>query len=387
MPRGAPSPARPAAARGPGRRRRCPSRPPPPTTSSTWPASIDDGVEARTERAAARTGAADDGAGGGADAAARSTGEALEAFSIDLAHNRWKLGQKGKDNGVLLDARDAGAPLPHRGRLRPGRRAAGQPRRQSSAGEVLVPAFRAGDYGGGLARGGRRAGGARRRERRGGAPGGARPRRRAAAGAPAAGGRAGPAGERCWRCLLVPVFLSADPPPAAADPAAALVAGRGARQRLGGGGGGVSAAAAAAASAAAAPRAPGDGDRARCGSRRASSCPPAGSSLRTPCADAPRGPAPRHPSGLASGRASRSGGDSGVSRARGGVAPMEAPVQRQEVAVQCSGRWSLVAAVLRGSSPLVGSRRPPLRATPPALAWTRAFVPALERSRACHASG
>ena len=29
-------------------------------------------------------------------------GEPIEQFSIDLAHNRWKLGQKGKDNGVLL---------------------------------------------------------------------------------------------------------------------------------------------------------------------------------------------------------------------------------------------------------------------------------------------
>src|SRR5512137_1433480 len=29
-------------------------------------------------------------------------GESLEAFSLDVAHNRWKLGQKGKDNGVLI---------------------------------------------------------------------------------------------------------------------------------------------------------------------------------------------------------------------------------------------------------------------------------------------
>ncbi|MEJ2684087.1 MAG: TPM domain-containing protein [Candidatus Sulfobium sp.] len=29
-------------------------------------------------------------------------GEPIEQFSIDVAHNRWKLGQKGKDNGVLL---------------------------------------------------------------------------------------------------------------------------------------------------------------------------------------------------------------------------------------------------------------------------------------------
>ncbi|MEJ2696712.1 MAG: TPM domain-containing protein [Candidatus Sulfobium sp.] len=29
-------------------------------------------------------------------------GEPIEQFSIDVAHNRWKLGRKGRDNGVLL---------------------------------------------------------------------------------------------------------------------------------------------------------------------------------------------------------------------------------------------------------------------------------------------
>ncbi|MBI5408561.1 MAG: TPM domain-containing protein [Nitrospirae bacterium] len=29
-------------------------------------------------------------------------GESLEEFSINVAHNKWKLGQKGKDNGALL---------------------------------------------------------------------------------------------------------------------------------------------------------------------------------------------------------------------------------------------------------------------------------------------
>jgi uncharacterized protein len=29
-------------------------------------------------------------------------GASLEDFSIDIAHNKWKIGQKGKDNGVLL---------------------------------------------------------------------------------------------------------------------------------------------------------------------------------------------------------------------------------------------------------------------------------------------
>jgi uncharacterized protein len=29
-------------------------------------------------------------------------GQSIEAFSINVAHDKWKLGQKGKDNGVLL---------------------------------------------------------------------------------------------------------------------------------------------------------------------------------------------------------------------------------------------------------------------------------------------
>lgn len=29
-------------------------------------------------------------------------GESLEEFTINVAHNKWKLGQKGKDNGILL---------------------------------------------------------------------------------------------------------------------------------------------------------------------------------------------------------------------------------------------------------------------------------------------
>ncbi len=29
-------------------------------------------------------------------------GESLEQFSLEVAHNKWKLGQKDKDNGVLL---------------------------------------------------------------------------------------------------------------------------------------------------------------------------------------------------------------------------------------------------------------------------------------------
>src|SRR5262245_34845103 len=29
-------------------------------------------------------------------------GEPIESFTLDLAQNKWKLGQKGKDNGVLV---------------------------------------------------------------------------------------------------------------------------------------------------------------------------------------------------------------------------------------------------------------------------------------------
>ena len=77
-------------------------------------------------------------------------GESLEAFSIDLAHNRWKLGQKGKDNGVLLTL--AMQERKYRIEVGYGLEAVLPDSLVGSLGrELLVPAFRAGDYGGGLA--------------------------------------------------------------------------------------------------------------------------------------------------------------------------------------------------------------------------------------------
>jgi len=77
-------------------------------------------------------------------------GESLEAFSLDLAHNRWKLGQKGKDNGVLLTL----AMQERKYRIEVGYGLEGvlpDSLVGSLGREVLVPAFRAGDFGGGIA--------------------------------------------------------------------------------------------------------------------------------------------------------------------------------------------------------------------------------------------
>ncbi|MHB8836075.1 MAG: TPM domain-containing protein [Candidatus Methylomirabilia bacterium] len=77
-------------------------------------------------------------------------GESLEAFSIDLAHNRWKLGQKGKDNGVLLTL----AMQERKYRIEVGYGLEGvlpDSLVGSLGRQVLVPAFRAGDFGGGIA--------------------------------------------------------------------------------------------------------------------------------------------------------------------------------------------------------------------------------------------
>ena len=77
-------------------------------------------------------------------------GESLEAFSIDLAHNRWKLGQKGKDNGVLLTL--AMQERKYRVEVGYGLEGVLPDSLVGSLGrEVLVPAFRAGDFGGGIA--------------------------------------------------------------------------------------------------------------------------------------------------------------------------------------------------------------------------------------------
>jgi len=77
-------------------------------------------------------------------------GESLEAFSIDVAHNRWKLGQKGKDNGVLITL--ALQERRYRFEVGYGLEAILPDSLVGSIGrERMVPAFRAGDYGGGLA--------------------------------------------------------------------------------------------------------------------------------------------------------------------------------------------------------------------------------------------
>ena len=77
-------------------------------------------------------------------------GESLEAFSIDLAHNRWKLGQKGKDNGILLTL--AMQERKYRVEVGYGLEGVLPDSLVGSLGrQVLVPAFRAGDFGGGIA--------------------------------------------------------------------------------------------------------------------------------------------------------------------------------------------------------------------------------------------
>jgi len=77
-------------------------------------------------------------------------GEALDAFSIDLAHNRWKLGQQGKDNGVLLTL--AMQERKYRVEVGYGLEAVLPDSLVGTLGrQVLVPAFRAGDFGGGIA--------------------------------------------------------------------------------------------------------------------------------------------------------------------------------------------------------------------------------------------
>ncbi|HEY5998900.1 MAG TPA: TPM domain-containing protein [bacterium] len=76
-------------------------------------------------------------------------GESLEDFSLDVAHNRWKLGQKGKDNGVLITL--ALQERRYRIEVGYGLEAVLPDSAVGSIGrELLVPAFRAGDYGGGL---------------------------------------------------------------------------------------------------------------------------------------------------------------------------------------------------------------------------------------------
>jgi uncharacterized protein len=76
-------------------------------------------------------------------------GQAIESFTLDLAHNRWRLGQKGKDNGVLI----AVAVQERRYRFEVGYGLEGvlpDSAVGSMGRELLVPALRRGDYAGGL---------------------------------------------------------------------------------------------------------------------------------------------------------------------------------------------------------------------------------------------
>jgi uncharacterized protein len=76
-------------------------------------------------------------------------GESLEDFSITVAHDKWKLGQKGRDNGVLLLVSTGDKKY----RLEVGYGLEGA-LPDSFVGEVgrsyLVPYFKKGDYAGGI---------------------------------------------------------------------------------------------------------------------------------------------------------------------------------------------------------------------------------------------
>jgi uncharacterized protein len=76
-------------------------------------------------------------------------GEDIESFSIDLAHKEWKLGQKGKDNGVLIVV----AVQDHKYRFEVGY-GLESVLPDSLVGtigrEYLVPYFRKGDYSSGI---------------------------------------------------------------------------------------------------------------------------------------------------------------------------------------------------------------------------------------------
>jgi len=76
-------------------------------------------------------------------------GGSLEEFSLNIAHNKWKLGQKGKDNGVLLLV----AFQDRKYRFETGYGIEGilpDSLSGSIGRQYLVPYFRAGDYSGGV---------------------------------------------------------------------------------------------------------------------------------------------------------------------------------------------------------------------------------------------
>ena len=76
-------------------------------------------------------------------------GESLEDLSISVAHDRWKLGQKGKDNGVLLLV--AVSDRKYRFEIGYGLEGALPDSLVGSIGrEYLVPYFRKGDYSNGI---------------------------------------------------------------------------------------------------------------------------------------------------------------------------------------------------------------------------------------------
>ncbi len=76
-------------------------------------------------------------------------GDAIDDFSITLAHDRWRLGQKGKDNGLLLVV----AVQDKKYRIEVGYGLEGllpDSRVGTIGRQFLVPYFRRGDYGGGI---------------------------------------------------------------------------------------------------------------------------------------------------------------------------------------------------------------------------------------------
>ncbi len=78
-------------------------------------------------------------------------GESLEDFSITVAHDRWHLGQKGKDNGLLLVV----AVQDRKYRIEVGYGLEGilpDSRVGTIGRQHLVPAFRRGDFSGGIDR-------------------------------------------------------------------------------------------------------------------------------------------------------------------------------------------------------------------------------------------
>lgn len=76
-------------------------------------------------------------------------GESIEDFSITVAHDRWKLGQKGKDNGILITV----SLMDRKYRIEVGYGLEGilpDSLAGSLAREHLVPSFRKGDYSTGI---------------------------------------------------------------------------------------------------------------------------------------------------------------------------------------------------------------------------------------------